>query len=93
MLDIDPNDAFVLYGIAQEHSKVGEFARAVEYFARCVESDPNYLYAYYHKASAEHEDGNDAGAGATLRVGIERAKQAGDTKALGEMQALLDSIE
>lgn len=92
LLDADPNDAFVLYGIAQEYAKLGEHPRAAEFYDRCLASDPNYLYAYYHKAVSQNEDGDAAGAQATLTLGVTRAKAAGDAKALSELQGFLDSL-
>lgn len=92
LLDLDPNDPFVLYGLAQEHAKTGDLARAVGFYDRCLAADPNYCYAYYHKAKtlSDHDRTDDAVA--TLTAGIAVAKRAQDAKALSEMQTLLDSI-
>lgn len=92
LLEADPNDAFVLYGIAQEHAKVGDHPRAVEFYDRCLAVDANYLYAYYHKAVAQNEHGDTAAARGTLTVGVKQAKAARDAKALNEMQGFLDSL-
>jgi tetratricopeptide (TPR) repeat protein len=95
MLEADPNDAFVLYGLAQEHAKVGtadEHERAVCYYDRCIAADPAYHYAYYHKAMSLIELERTEDAAATLRQGLASAKAARDHKASGELAALLDQI-
>jgi len=93
MLEADPADAFVLYGIAQEHARAARHAEAVGFFDRCLAADPAYSYAYYHKAVSQRETGDVAGAVRTLHAGIAAAAKSGDTKARGEMEGLLESLE
>jgi tetratricopeptide (TPR) repeat protein len=92
LLKLEPNDPFVLYGLAQEHAKAGDVANAVMYYDRCLTADPNYCYAYYHKAKALADNGQTSEAVTTLDSGISIAKKVQDAKALSEMQGLLDSI-
>jgi tetratricopeptide (TPR) repeat protein len=92
MLEAEPNDAFVLYGIAQEHANAERWAEAVSFYDRCIAADGGYLYAYYHKASAQLEMGDVAAAAKTLEAGLARARAVGDAKAQSEMQTLLDSM-
>lgn len=92
LLDAEPNDPFVLYGIAQEHATAERYADAVGFYDRCLDADAKYLYAYYHKAVAQQELGNIEEAQATLRIGISAAKAARDMKATSEMQTLLDTM-
>jgi len=92
MLASEPNDPFVLYGIAQEHAKAGRHRDAVGFYERCLEADPAYLYGYYHKAVSLIDLGEQADAGQTLQAGIRAAKAARDAKALNELSALLDSM-
>jgi tetratricopeptide (TPR) repeat protein len=92
LLAADPNDAFVLYGLAQEYAKIGETARAVEYYDRCITADTSYCYAYYHKAKALEAAGRVDEAVRALRAGMDAAKKAQDGHALGEMTGYLDEI-
>jgi tetratricopeptide (TPR) repeat protein len=95
LLDADPNDAFVLYGLAQEHAKLGtdeHHTKAVCYYDRCIASDPSYFYAYYHKAMSQIAMERNGDAAATLRTGLAAAKAGRDQKAIGEIAALLDQI-
>jgi len=93
LLAADPGDAFVLYGLAQEHAKGGDVAKAVEFFDRCLVADPGYCYAYFHKARVLHEAGRTAEAVKVLREGVAAAKRAGDAHALSEITGFLDEIE
>lgn len=92
LLAADPSDAFVLYGLAVEHAKLGRVDESVSWFDRCLAIDPNYLYAYYHKAKVLSEHDRVKDAVGVLNAGIAAAKVARDAKALGELSALLDSI-
>jgi tetratricopeptide (TPR) repeat protein len=92
MLETEPGDAFVLYGIAQEHANAERHADAVAFYDRCLAADPAYLYAYYHKAVSQQELGDVGGAKKTLGAGLKIARKAADAKAQSEMQTLLDSL-
>ncbi|MGE3109961.1 MAG: tetratricopeptide repeat protein [Phycisphaerales bacterium] len=92
MLEASPDDAFVLYGIAQEHAKAGNHEVACSFYDRCIAADPSYHYAYYHKAVALHEAGQDSAARAALEAGIAKARAAGDLKALSELQHFHESL-
>jgi len=93
LLAADPGDAFVLYGLAQEHAKAGATAKAVEFFDRCLDADPAYCYAHYHKARALQRAGDAAGALASVDAGIRAARLHGDGHALSELQALREELE
>ncbi len=88
----DPIDADVLYMLAQEHAQAGDYAEARRWYDRCIEADPAYLYAYFHKARAQQASDDTAGAVETLRTGSARAKSAGDAKAEREILALIDEL-
>ncbi len=92
MLEVDGSDAFVLYGIAQEHARAGRHAEAVAFYDRCIAADGAYCYAYYHKAVSQQAGGDVDGARTTLTAGMRAAEKAGEGKALGEMQGLMEGI-
>jgi hypothetical protein len=96
LLAADPRDAFVLYGLAQEHAKAGGPAghgRAVEFYDRCLAVDPLYCYAYFHKARSLVAVGLGAEAAQTARAGIAAARKAADAHAEAELTGLLDELE
>jgi tetratricopeptide (TPR) repeat protein len=88
LLALDPADTFVLYGIAQEHGKAGDFVKAIEFYDRTLAADPAYCYAYFHKARAQQAAGDLNGARQTALAGVQAAHRAGDQKALGELSGL-----
>lgn len=92
LLAADPTDAFVLYGLAQEHAKAGDHAAAVGFYDRCIAADQAYCYAYFHKARSLQALGRADEARSTLAAGIDAARRAGDAKALSEMESLRDSL-
>jgi tetratricopeptide (TPR) repeat protein len=92
LLKIDPNDAFVLYGIAHEHANLGAHDRAIEFYDRCLAVDPSYCYAYYHKARSLESSGRSDDAAVVIRAGIEASKKAGDAHAVSELQGLLSHL-
>lgn len=93
LLAADPADPFVLYGLAQEHAKRGEHARAIEFYDRCLAADPHYCYAYFHKARTQESAGRKAEAVSTLKAGLAAARRASDQHALSEIQGYLDELE
>lgn len=93
LLESDPHDAFCMYGIAMEYSNSGATTEAIAWFDKTIETDPAYLYAWYHKASCQMKADNAEEAIKTLEEGIRNAKQMGDQHANDEMQALLNSVQ
>ncbi len=88
LLALDPNDTFVLYGLAQEYGKMGDLAKAVSFYDRTLAADPAYCYAYFHKARAQQAAGDLASARQTVADGVRAAHRAGDGKALNELTGL-----
>jgi len=93
LLEAEPDDAFCLYALAQEHAKCGEHAKAIEFYDRAMRADPSAAYAWYHKAKAQAVMGDIAAAIATLHAGLAAAERAGDAHAGSEIASLLDELE
>lgn len=93
MLAKEPNDTFLLYGIAMEHKKLNDPAAALEFLDRVTRLDPGYCYAYHQKGLV-HESQDDAdSARQAYREGIAAAMKKGDDHARGEIEAALSMIE
>lgn len=93
LLTAEPNDPFLLYGIAQEHAKLGNYQQAVVFFDRCLKSDPSYCYAYYHKALALESSGDKSGAMQVIESGLIAAARHGDAHCAAELRTLRNSME
>lgn len=89
----DPSDADVMYMLAQEHAKAGDHGAAVEWYDRCLSANPDYHYAYFHKAKSLESSGDAPAAAAVLRAGVQRAARSGNAKAQGELAGYLDELE
>ena len=89
MLAQDPANTFVRYGLAMEHVKSGDLARAVQEFEALLASDPNYSAAYYHGGQTLEKMGQLDQARDIYRRGIAVTR---DPHALSELQAALDIL-
>ena len=92
LLESEPDDTFCLYGLAMEYVKAGQHDRAIAHFDLTTEIDPNYCYAYYHKARCLLDIGQSEDARTTLLQGLERARDCGDVHAEGEISALIEDL-
>lgn len=88
LLALDPADTFLLYGLAQEHAKLGEHADALALYDRLLSIDPNYFYAYYFKAKALVALARLSEARQAISTGLHAATAAADAKAANELAAL-----
>lgn len=93
LLEAEPNDPFLLYGVAQEHLKAGDFDQAVAWFDRTIAADPAHAYAYFHKARALEAADRTEAAVETLREGVRVARAKMDQKAISELSGYLDELE
>ena len=50
LLNLEPNDPFMLYALANDYAGAGEHEQAIEYYEKTIEQDQDYCYAYYHQA-------------------------------------------
>ncbi|MBL4591118.1 MAG: tetratricopeptide repeat protein [Phycisphaerales bacterium] len=92
LLALEPGDAFLLYGIAQEHAKANDHEKAVDYFEQTIKADPDYTYAYFHIARSLESLDREPDAIAYLEKGHEVAKRVGDAQGISEIAGYLDGL-
>ena len=92
LLDQDPDDVFLNFGLAMELAKEGRIDSALERFDRVLELDPAYLTAHSQKALVLIDLERFDEARAALEAGIEAARTAGDAHAESAMQTVLKSL-
>ena len=92
LLESQPDDTFCLYGLAMEYAKAGQHERAIAHFDLTTEIDPDYCYAYYHKARCQLDAGQIQEATTTLETGLQHARDSGDVHAESEIAALLSDV-
>jgi tetratricopeptide (TPR) repeat protein len=93
MLEKQPNDPFLLYGIALEYKNMNDAKNAITYLDRCIAADPNYCYAYFQRGQVNEIAGNLEEARRSYNEGIVAAKRAGDAHAQSEIEGALQMIE
>ena len=98
MLADEPDDEFLRYGLAMEHSSAGDDASAAKVLQDLIALNPAkpYIPAFLMAAQALLRTGDDTAAASVLRAGIEASTRAGTADALharGELQGLLSTVE
>jgi tetratricopeptide (TPR) repeat protein len=93
MLQRQPGDPFLLYGIAMEHKGRGELDLAIEFLQKAAAADPNYSYAHYQMGQVREIMGDVQAARLAYRAGIEAARRAGDEHARSEIETALAEVE
>jgi predicted Zn-dependent protease len=92
-LDETPNDAFLLYALAQEHISAGDDTAARELLEKLMNEQPGYIATYYHLGKLLERQGLKAQALDVYENGIAMAKQAGEQHALSELQSAKLELE
>jgi Tfp pilus assembly protein PilF len=95
LLEIDPTDEFLRYGLAMEYVSVGDDKTAATMLKAMVDSDSvaPYVPAFLMGGQAFQRLGDDKNACDILRRGIVAATLAGNDHARSEMEGLLATIE
>jgi tetratricopeptide (TPR) repeat protein len=92
LLEQDPKNSFVRYGLALDHVNNGDLESAVTEFRTLLANDPNYCAGYYHGGQTLEKLGRPADAAALYREGIEATKRTGDAHTRSEIEAALSLI-
>ena len=92
MLEREPNDPFLLYGLALEHKKANELEPALQLLKRVIGIDPGYCYAYFQGGQILAGLGDVQAARNTLELGIAAARQKGDAHAESELSGALAEL-
>jgi tetratricopeptide (TPR) repeat protein len=90
MLEREPDDTFLLYGLALEHKKAKELDQALDYLARVIAHDPGYCYAYHQRGLIHEMRGDLPAARLAYKDGVIAAIEKGDAHAQGEISAALE---
>jgi Tfp pilus assembly protein PilF len=93
MLEKEPDDLFLLYAIALEHKKAGEFADALRWLGEVLKRDPLYCVAYQQAGQVHESAGEVEAAKGAYRDGIAAAARKGDLHAKEEMEGALGMLE
>lgn len=86
-------DSFAFYCLAMEYRKEGRVDDALAAFETLRGRDPGYLAMYLMAGQLLHGATRLAEAAIWLKQGVELAKEKGDSKAIGELESELASLE
>ena len=92
LLEKEPDDAFLNFGLAMEFVKAGRTEDALTAFDRTLSIDPNYSAAHFHKGNTLISLGRLEDARTVLENGVEVTKKNGDPHAQREIQELLAGL-
>lgn len=92
MLESEPDDVFLNFGLAVEYAKQGQVDEALAQFDRLHQIDANYVPAYFQRGNILLAHGRTEDAKAALMEGIRVAQRTGDLHAAGEMQEVLATL-
>jgi tetratricopeptide (TPR) repeat protein len=92
-LEQNPNDAFARYGLAMEHSRLGQTETALEQFSKLLALHPDYTNGYFMAAQTLERVGRTAEAKKMLESGIAAAQRTGNKHALSEMSGMLEELD
>ena len=92
MIEAQPENTLVRYGLAQEYANSGQYDEALRHFETLMSMDPNYSAAYYHAGRTLERAGRTDDARAMYERGIEVTSRNGDAHTRSELQAALDLL-
>ena len=92
LLDKNPANSFVLYGIAMEYRSRGELERASEYFEELLNEFPRYRAAFLQQGLTLVDLGEAERARRAYEKGIRVCEEAGDTHAVCELREALERL-
>ncbi len=92
MLEQEPEDVFLNFGLAMEFAKEGSVQKAIAQLDRVLELDAGYVAAYFHKGNALIGCERLEDARSVLTEGIAVAQNAKDAHTESELRELLGSI-
>ncbi|HUB34745.1 MAG TPA: tetratricopeptide repeat protein [Bryobacteraceae bacterium] len=92
LVEQDPGNSFLRYGLAMEYRNLGEIEAAVNEFRALMQADPNYAAAYFHGGQTLEMMGRPEEAREVYQQGVEVASRQGNQHARNEMQAALDML-
>lgn len=92
MVEQDPGNAFLRYGLAMEYKNAGDLEAAVREFRALMAANPEYAPGYFHGGQTLEKLGRVDEAREVYEKGVEVTTRSGDQHARSEMQAALDML-
>lgn len=92
LLEQDPGNSFIRYGLAQAYASDGKLQEAVACYRELIAANPDYVAAYYHGGQSLEKLGRVDDAREIYEQGIAACSRTGDSHTRSEIQAALDIL-
>jgi tetratricopeptide (TPR) repeat protein len=92
MVEQNPGNSFLRYGLAMEYRNTGDLEGAVREFRGLIAADPDYHAAYFHGGQTLERLGRLDEARSLYETGVAVTRRKGEQHALSEMQGALDML-
>lgn len=92
MLEQDPQNTLLRYGLATELKNSGDLKGAVAEYQALLDRSPRYSAAYFHGGQTLEKLGQADQARDWYRRGVQATIETGDDHARAEMQGALDLL-
>ena len=89
MLEQNPQDTFLRYGLAMEHRNSGDLEAAVAEFRKLIAANPDYVAAYFHGGQTLERLARIDEARMFYQNGVEASLRTGDAHARSELETAL----
>jgi len=92
LLEQEPHDTMLLFGLGNEFFSRGQYAEALPYFEEAVRVDPEYAAVYVYLARAYEESNQPDLVRQTLERGWGPAVRSGDRNLITEIEEIRDRL-
>jgi predicted Zn-dependent protease len=92
LLEQEPNDTMLLFGLGIEYFEAGQFAETIPYFERAVQVDPEYAAVYIYLARAYEETNQPDMVRQILARGQGPIERSRDQNLIAEFQEIWDRL-
>lgn len=92
MLEKQPDDLFLQYALGMEYMGKNDVTSAEGLMRKVIESDKQYVAAYYQLAKLLVNRNREEEAIECLQLGLEEAIKKGDHKTVNEFRSFLDEL-
>ena len=93
LVEQNPTNGFMRYGLAMEYKNAGDLESAMAEFRKLLETTPDYSAAYFHGGQTLEKLGRLDEARKMYVEGLEVTSQKGDLHTRDEIQAALNLLD
>jgi predicted Zn-dependent protease len=92
LLEQEPHDTMLLFGLGNEFFSSGHYTEAIPYFEEAVRVDPEYAAVYVYLARAYEESNQPDMVHQTLERGWGPAVRSGDRNLMAEIEDIRERL-